>query len=238
MEIPIYQHIIEEIKKKITDGILKPGDAIPSENALCETYGVSRMTVRKGLAILVNEGYISSIPGKGSFVNEPDSKLYTLYYNEMANLINSIDSTKMIEVKIILPTPKLIDSLNIPRNKKVIMFKRIYYSNGEAVAYDEKYLIYYKGMPIVEKEIKYRTFPEIVSQYTSLFAIKKELTISAQLPSEEIAKHLSLYSVMPLLVVEQRLFNTQDKPIGMGITYYRGDTCKLFASSPFPSSID
>ncbi|WP_353853077.1 GntR family transcriptional regulator [Dehalobacter restrictus] len=233
MELPIYQHIIEEIKKKIKEGVLKPGDAIPSENSLCDTYGVSRMTVRKGLAILVNEGYITSIPGKGSFVNEPDSKKYILYYNEMANLINTIDTTKLIEVKIILPTPRLIDSLNIPQSKKIIMVKRIHYSNGEAVTYDEKYLIYYKGMPIVEKEIKYSTFPEIVSRYTSLFAIKKELTISAQMPDEKISKYLSLYNALPLLVVEQRLFNTQDKPIGLGITYYRGDSCKLSASWPF-----
>lgn len=233
MELPIYLHIIEEIKAKIKKGILKPGDAIPSENSLCETYGVSRMTVRKGLAILVSEGYINSIPGKGSFVNEPDSQKYVLYYDEMSNMINSIDATKLLEVKIILPTAKLITSLNLSPSKKVIMVKRLFYSNGEQVAYDEKYLIYYKGMPVVEKEIKYATFPEMVSNYTSLFAIKKELTISAQMPDEEISKLLSLYNILPLLVVEQRLFNAQDKPIGLGITHYRGDYCKLSASSSF-----
>jgi GntR family transcriptional regulator len=233
MGLPIYQHIIKEIKNKIKESILKPGDAIPSENSLCDIFGVSRMTVRKSLAILVNEGYITSIPGKGSFVNEPDSKKYILYYNEMTNLIDSIDTIKLIKVKIIRPAPKLIDNLNIPRSKKIIMVKRVHYSNGEAIAYDEKYLIYHKGMPIVEKEIKYSTFPEIVSRYTSLFAIKKELTISAQMPDKKISRYLSPDNVLPLLVVEQRLFNTQDMPIGLGITYYRGDSCKLSASSPF-----
>jgi GntR family transcriptional regulator len=233
MELPIYLQIVEDMKEKIKSGILKPGDIIPSENSLCETYNVSRMTVRKGLAILISEGYITSIPGKGSFVNEPDSEKYTLYYNEMSNLINSIDSTKLIEVNIVLPTAKLINSLNIASNRKVILIKRIFYSNGEKVAFDQKYLIYYKGMPIVEKEIKYGTFPEMVSKYTSLFAIKKELTISAELPDAEIAKNLSLYNTVPLLVVEQKLFNAQKKPIGLGITYFRGDYCKLFANSSF-----
>jgi GntR family transcriptional regulator len=95
------------------------------------------------------------------------------------------------------------------------MVKRLFYSNGESVAFDQKYLIYYKGMPVVEKEIKYGTFPEMVSKYTSLFAIKKELSISAQLPDEEISKHLSLYNTIPLLVVEQKLFNAQTIPIGL-----------------------
>lgn len=233
MELPVYLHIVEEIKDKIKSGLLKPGDAIPSENSLCETYGVSRMTVRKGLAKLVNEGFIASIPGKGSYVKEPDSEKYILQYNEMSNLINKIDSTKLLEVNIILPPIELIHSLNINSNKKVILIKRLFYSNGEPVAFDKKYLVYHKGMPIVEKEIKYGTFPEMISKFTSLFAIEKELTIYAELPNEEINKNLSLYSPVPLLVVEQKLFNTDSKPIGLGFTYYRGDYCKLFASSSF-----
>mgnify|MGYP001374646526 CR=1 FL=1 len=233
MELPVYQQIIEDIKKRIFSGELKPRDAIPSENSLCETFGVSRMTVRKGLAILVNEGYITSIPGKGSFVNEPDFEKYTLYFNEMSTGVTTIDNTKLIEVKIILPTNKLQMSLNLSSNKKVILVKRLFYSGSEAVAYDEKYLVYYKGMPVVEKEIKYGTFPEMISKFTSLFAIKKELTISAQMPDQQISKYLSLYNAMPLLVVEQRLFNAQDNPIGLGITYFKGDNCKLFASSSF-----
>ncbi|MGI6449951.1 MAG: GntR family transcriptional regulator [Desulfitobacteriia bacterium] len=233
MELPVYLRIAEDLKNKIKSGTLQPGDAIPSENSLCETYGVSRMTVRKGLALLVSEGYLSSIPGKGSFVKEPDSEKYILYYNEMSNFLNNIDSTKLLEVNIILPTAKLIDSLNIDANRKIILVKRLFYSHGEPAAYDQKYLIYAKGMPVVEKEIKYGTFPEMFAKYTSLFAMEKELTISAQLPDEEISKHLSLYSTIPLLVVEQKLYNSEKKPIGLGITYFRGDYCKLFASSTF-----
>jgi len=236
MELPIYLQIVEEIKDKIKKGLLSPGDAIPSENALCETYKVSRMTVRKGLAVLVNEGYITSIPGKGSYVNEPDSERYILHYNEMSNMINSVDSTKLIEANIVLPTAHLTNALNISSNRKIISIKRVLFSGREPVAFDQKYLIYYKGMPIIEKEIKYRTFPEMISKFTSLFAIKKDLTITAQLPNEEVAKHLALYNTVPLLVVEQKLFNNENKPFGLGITYYRGDYCKLSANSSFSDS--
>jgi len=49
---PVYITIVEDLKKKIIGGELKPGDAIDSETTLCKEYGASRMTVRKGLAIL------------------------------------------------------------------------------------------------------------------------------------------------------------------------------------------
>ena len=129
--------------------------------------------------------------------------------------------------------PKLIEALQITKNKKVIMIRRLFYTDGEPVAYDLKYLPYYKGMPIVEKEIRYATFPEIVSKKTSLFAIKKELIISAQMPDEEIRRHLNIYNELPLMVVEQKLYDIEDKPIGLGITYFRSDYCKLYAQASF-----
>ena len=138
MGLPIYLQIVEDIKEKINSGELKPGDALYSENTLCKTYNASRMTVRKGLAILAGEGYIYSIPGKGNFVKEPDSTTYTLYYDEKNNLINSVDKTKLLEVNIIMPTSKLIEALQITKNKKVIMIRRLFYTDGEPVAYDLK----------------------------------------------------------------------------------------------------
>jgi GntR family transcriptional regulator len=192
--------------------------------------------VRKGLAILANEGYIFSIPGKGNFVQEPDINKYTLYYNEMNNLVNSVDKSKLLEVNIIMPHYKLIESLKITKNKKVIMIRRLFFTEGEPVAYDVKYLPYYKGMPIVEKEIRHATFPEMVSKNTSLFAIRKELVIYTQMADEEVKKLLNIYNHLPLMVVEQMLYNRDSKPIGLGITYFRGDYCKLYAESHFTDS--
>ncbi|MDT3701065.1 MAG: GntR family transcriptional regulator [Thermincola sp.] len=224
---PVYLKIVEDIKKKINTAELKSGDAISSEAALCKEYGASRMTVRKGLAVLVNEGYIYSIPGKGNFVKNPDFDKYIIKYNEMSNSINTVDKTRLLEVNIVVPDEKLANSLQITRNKNVIVIRRLFFTDGEPVAYDVKYLLYQKGMPIVEKEIEQATFPEMMAKSIPLFALKKELTIYAQIPDEDIKRYLDIYNNVALLVVEQKLYNNEDKPIGLGITYYRGDYIKL-----------
>lgn len=229
MVLPVYTQIVKQLKSKITSGELKPGDIIDSESTLCKEFGASRMTVRKGLAILVNEGYIYSVPGKGNFVQNPDFTKYTVYYDEMSNSINSVDKTKLLEVNIIMPDEKLIDSLQISKNKNVIMIRRLFYTDGEPVAYDVKYLLYHRGMPIVEKEIQYATFPEMIS--APLFALNKEILIYAQVPDEEKKRHLNIYDDLALLVVEQKLFSKENKPMGLGITYFRGDYIKLRGSS-------
>ncbi|MCR3921861.1 MAG: GntR family transcriptional regulator [Firmicutes bacterium] len=231
MVIPVYTQIVESIREKIDSGTLKPGDAIESENSLCREFGASRMTIRKGLAILARDGYIYSIPGKGNFVKKPDLTKYTVYYDEMSNSINSVDKTRLLEVNIIMPDEKLADSLQISIRKNVIVIKRIFYTDGDPVAYDVKYLLYHRGMPIVEKEIQHATFSEMLSKATPIFALKKELVIYAQIPNEEIKHRLNIYNELPLLVVEQKLFSKENKPMGLGITYFRGDYIKLLGTS-------
>lgn len=231
MTNPVYIRIVEDIKQTINNGSLKPGDAVPSENALCKEYGASRMTIRKGLAVLAKDGYIYSIPGKGSFVRKPELNKYTIYYDEMKNSINTVDQSRLLEVTIIMPDEKLAGELQTTRNKNVVVIRRLFYTEGNPIAYDIKYLLYSKGMPIVEKEIEQATFPEIISGSMSAFSLKKELTIYAQIPDEEVKRHLNIYDELALLVVEQKIYNEDHKPIGLCVTYFRGDYIKLKGNS-------
>ncbi len=65
-----YAALMEELKGKILSGEIRPGDRLPSENELSVGYGLSRHTVRKALAILENEGYVTAEHGRGTFCSE------------------------------------------------------------------------------------------------------------------------------------------------------------------------
>ncbi|AEF82141.1 putative periplasmic binding proteins and sugar binding domain of the LacI family [Leadbettera azotonutricia ZAS-9] len=56
--------------EEITSGRLLPGSQLPSEKDLCQTYSVSRITSKKALELLAEQGIISRYPGKGSFVRD------------------------------------------------------------------------------------------------------------------------------------------------------------------------
>ncbi|RQH05795.1 transcriptional regulator GlcC [Paraburkholderia dinghuensis] len=58
----------ERIEKLIVDGILKVGQALPSERRLTEKLGVSRTALREGMKLLRARGVIETVHGKGSFV--------------------------------------------------------------------------------------------------------------------------------------------------------------------------
>lgn len=65
-----YYDIMEDLRKQILSGSIKPGEKLPSENELSADFGVSRQTVRKALQILQNEGYIYAEHGRGTFCSE------------------------------------------------------------------------------------------------------------------------------------------------------------------------
>ncbi|MEA3507455.1 MAG: FadR/GntR family transcriptional regulator [Synergistota bacterium] len=67
----IYEQVVEEMKRLIAGGDLKPGDPLPPERQLMDEMGVSRSSLREAFRVLELLGLIESIPGKGRFVRKP-----------------------------------------------------------------------------------------------------------------------------------------------------------------------
>lgn len=65
---PIYEQITEQIKALIISGELGEGDALPSMRLLAKELRISVITTKRAYEELEREGFVTSIPGKGSFV--------------------------------------------------------------------------------------------------------------------------------------------------------------------------
>jgi GntR family transcriptional regulator len=70
--VPLNRQLFLVLHDEIARGAIAPGDPLPSEQTLCEQFGVSRITVRRALADLADRGYIERRNGVGSFVRERD----------------------------------------------------------------------------------------------------------------------------------------------------------------------
>jgi GntR family transcriptional regulator len=71
--VPLHRQLFLVLHDEIDRGVIAPGDALPTEQTLCDQFGVSRITVRRALADLADQGYIERRQGVGSFVREHDS---------------------------------------------------------------------------------------------------------------------------------------------------------------------
>ena len=67
--IPIYEQIVDQIKKQINNHTLKENDALPSVRSLAKELQISALTVKKAYDALEQQGLAVTVQGKGSFVS-------------------------------------------------------------------------------------------------------------------------------------------------------------------------
>ncbi|MFL2136683.1 GntR family transcriptional regulator [Ruoffia sp. FAM 24228] len=72
---PLYEQIINEIKRNILSGDLEPAVRLPSIRQLSKDLEVSVITVKKAYDTLENENYIATIPSKGTYIAELDASI-------------------------------------------------------------------------------------------------------------------------------------------------------------------
>ena len=70
---PIYSQILSDYKTQIAAGILVPGEKLPSVRELAGQLAINPNTIQRAYRELEGEGWIVSVPGKGSFVAAPPS---------------------------------------------------------------------------------------------------------------------------------------------------------------------
>jgi GntR family transcriptional regulator len=68
--VPLHRQLFLVLHDEIDRGAIGPGDPLPTEQTLCDQFGVSRITVRRALSDLAEQGYIERRQGVGSFVRE------------------------------------------------------------------------------------------------------------------------------------------------------------------------
>ena len=73
--VPIYEQLMEQIKSDIIQSELKEGEALPSVRTLAGELRISALTVKKAYDKLEEEGFVTTVRGKGTYVSASDKQL-------------------------------------------------------------------------------------------------------------------------------------------------------------------
>ena len=90
---PIYQQIVDYIKRSCVKGISVNGDEMPSRRVLSALLGINPMTVQKAYRLLEEEGLIESRTGSGSFITLNEDKIRELKDDLLRENIREITSS-------------------------------------------------------------------------------------------------------------------------------------------------
>ena len=144
-KIPLYCRLADIIEEKITEGIWKKGDLIPSERELCRIHGMSRITVRNAIDELVRQGKLSKVQGKGTFVvgSSIVQNLGNVYsFSKEMEKQGKISTTILVEKQIIEAKGSLAINLGINDGETVICIERLRCAEDQPIMIEKSYFKY------------------------------------------------------------------------------------------------
>lgn len=208
---------------QIQQGDWKPNEKLPSENALCTQFGVSRITVRHALQALENDGFIYRRQGMGSFVrpSAPPQPLLRLtdFSEEMANVGLKASSKVLFFGKDAAPD-LVATCLNVGIDTPIIRLDRLRLGNDEAIAIDVTWLPVMYGQFIDESLLAEKTLFEILEDMFQISMERGRYLIEAVAATEAQAVHLGVALHSPLLKIRRVIFTSHDKPVFVQERYY------------------
>lgn len=218
---PLYLQLAELIRAQIKDGEIRTGDALPSERELSDAIGISRVTVRKSLDVLLREGLLSRRHGSGTYIApriEQPAALLAGFSAEMANRGLAAGSV-WIEKATGLPTPDEAMALALSLDQPVHRLMRVRTADDEPLAI-ERAVIPASSLP---------TLDEVgISLYAALEArglkpVRGLQRLQASLATPQEARLLSIPAGTAILRIERRGFMANGTPVEFTRSAYRGD---------------
>lgn len=98
---PLYRQIVEQMLEKIRAGELLPGEKLPTESEIAQTFGVGRNSVREAMKSLAIAGIVHSRAGRGSFISM-NAKELVGFSNQLDFSQEKNSLVEMIEVRLFL----------------------------------------------------------------------------------------------------------------------------------------
>ncbi len=105
----LYEEIMTGIKEYINENQLQPGDRIPTEKELGKLFKASRISIRRAIKELVDEGVLKIIHGRGTFVNKKRKEIHLLHLQGFSEGLTS-DNDKI--------SKEIVSMKKISNNKK------------------------------------------------------------------------------------------------------------------------
>jgi GntR family transcriptional regulator len=232
--LPIYYQIKETIKGWIINKEFSPGGKVPSENELAGKFHVSRLTVRQAISQLVQEGFLFSKRGEGTFVTENENLInsfsleFSGFMNDLFYYQISKIKVKSAEISQVTPSKIIREKLELGRDEKeVVQIKRIRFLRDRLFTYTMNYLPLEIGRRIVEKDLYEKPMLQILEQDLNIRFIEAVQTIESSFAGQEVAEKLQIASGSPILFVERIMYAQKRKPVELFQSSYRGDLYKF-----------
>jgi len=231
--IPKYYQLANILRQKIDNGELEENDPIPSERQLEDQFNLSRPTIHQAVDLLVRQGLLYRVHGKGTFVSPPKLQKGIL---ELTSFSEDMRNRGLVPGQIILefgwikPPVKVSKYLELTEPfPNVLRIKRIRLGDNEPIGLQDAYLALSASQEITRAEVESKgSVYSILQEKFGIFPSEADETLEVTLATKEEAELLEIPEGSPLLLNERTLWSQERKIIEFVTILYRGDRYKYY----------
>ena len=216
---PLYAQLMKEIKEQIQNGVYKPGNKIPTEIELSETYQVSRITVRRTVEELCTQGVLVKRQGKGTFVEAP--KIYrkvekdnNLSFSASCFANGRKPSSHVISCSVTEAEDWQNEFLNLTEDKRLYHIERVLSADALPIIYEHIYIPVSRVPGFqVEKLEDGSLFQLLAEEYQAVESEKSRSTVEVGTAQSSIAGHLRMNTGEPVMILTSFMNDTAENPL-------------------------
>ncbi|MBM3221865.1 MAG: GntR family transcriptional regulator [Candidatus Rokubacteria bacterium] len=237
--IPLYYQLEQNLRERITTGEFRGRAPLPTEQRLCETYGVSRITVRRALDSLLASGLIARRQGVGTFVNDRSETVKSLKLvgslDDIAAYSAELTGTLLAREKMVAP-PAVADALDLPVGASITRLEGVFALRGDPFAHAEFFCPPELGDRIVDADIAAQaSLVAILERKLGRTIERADQTVQAAIADGHVARRLGLRPRAPVLEVNRTYYTETDRPVVTVVVRYHPEryryTVQLFANA-------
>jgi GntR family transcriptional regulator len=228
--IPLYHQLKVNLAEQIERGVLKPGDKVPSEAELGEQFQISRTTVRQALGELVNQGLLTRIQGRGTFVAQPriQQRLSQLTgFTQDMHSRGKQPAAKILALQAAQATPEQAAALHLAPGERVVLLKRLRLADELPMAVETSCLRWDVAAPLLAEPFADRSLYAWLREQRGVIPTRARQQMEAIGCPQAEARLLALRKGSPVLHIHRASFDQFGRPFEAVESYYRGD-CYLF----------
>ena len=223
---PRYHQVYVALRAWVRDGTYRPGEQIPTEPALCATFGVSRITIRKAIDALVKEGWLVRQQGRGTFVQFSTARPVTsqTFENLRSQVADLAAATEVRDLVIaeVVPDEETVAALLLPEGTRVQRASHVRVLRGVPLGLITTYIPLDLAARISERSMTEQPMFQLLER-AGVTLGKAEQLIGATLAGVEAALALGIAVGAPLLRLTRTVADVNDRPVERVVALYRAD---------------
>jgi GntR family transcriptional regulator len=229
---PLWEQARAALYARIAVGEVKAGSRLPPERELCQLLGISRVTLRKALAALVEEGVLRSAHGRGWYVASPERKEWpnTLEsFTETARRMGLVSSSRVLRSEMGTSTLDEAEAFQIAPGTPLYRLDRVRMLDGVPIAVDESLVPGDIAAGLDAVDFTTRSLYDTIAGLGFQLA-QADTTIEARQADGALAGHLAIAAGTPVLEMRQIVRDRNQRPLLSSVIRYAGDRYRLRTS--------